>query len=119
MRVFDDPGVAIPALGLSLIGWTAEGVALYLLVGWLGAEISLPAAITVFLFATLAGGLTGAPGGLGGAETAMVVLLGMNDVPMAVSVPATAVIRITSLWFAITVGLATFPLAERLSRAPG
>ena len=47
----------------------------------------------------------------------MVMLLRMNDVPILVSVPATAVIRITSLWFAIVVGLVTFPLAERLSRA--
>jgi hypothetical protein len=32
-----------------------------------------------------------------------------------VSIPATAVIRLTTLWFAILIGLAIFPMAERLS----
>lgn len=118
MEVFGKTTVAVPALILSIIGWLAEGVSLYLLLYWLGAEIPLATAIVIFIFSTLAGGLTGAPGGIGGAEAAMIFLLTMNDVPMAVSVPATAVIRVTSLWFAIMIGLLTFPLAERFSRPP-
>ncbi len=116
MKVFGNFGTAIPALILSLIGWLAEGFSLYLLLLWMGAEISLSMAIVIFVFSTLAGGLTGAPGGIGGAEAAMLFLLTMNGVPMAVAIPATAVIRVTSLWFAILIGLITFPVAERLSR---
>jgi uncharacterized protein (TIRG00374 family) len=118
MRVFGQMSLAVPALILSIIGWLAEGVSLFLLLHWLGADVALSTAIVVFLFSTLAGGLTGAPGGIGGAEAAMIFLLSMNGVPMAISVPATAVIRVTSLWFAIALGLLTFPLAERLSRGP-
>lgn len=116
MKTFGKVSTAVPALALSLIGWLAEGLSLFLLLKWMGADISLSMAIVIFIFSTLAGGLTGAPGGIGGAEAAMIFLLSLNDVPMAVSIPATAVIRVTSLWFAILIGLITFPIAERLSR---
>lgn len=103
-------------LGLGLIGWAAEGYGFHLLLVWMGAEIGLWKAMAIFVFATLAGGLSGAPGGLGGAEAAMVALLALDGVPLEVSIPATAVIRLTTLWFAIAIGLAVFPLAERQSR---
>ncbi|MEZ5686528.1 MAG: lysylphosphatidylglycerol synthase transmembrane domain-containing protein, partial [Paracoccaceae bacterium] len=103
------------SLALGLLGWTAEGYAFDLLLSWMGADIGLAKAIAIFVFATLAGGLTGAPGGLGGAEAAMVALLTLEGVPLEISVPATAIIRLTTLWFAIAIGLAAFPLAERRS----
>lgn len=105
------------ALGLAagLLGWAAEGYAFHLLLTAMGADIGTAKAIAIFLFATLAGGLTGAPGGLGGAEAAMVALLSFEGIPLEVSIPATAVIRLTTLWFAIVLGLAVFPLAERRS----
>jgi uncharacterized protein (TIRG00374 family) len=105
----------LAVLGLGLIGWMAEGYAFHLLLVWLGADIGLWKAVAIFVFSTLAGGLTGAPGGLGGAEAAMVALLSLDGVPLEVSVPATAVIRLTTLWFAIAIGLAVFPFAERKS----
>ncbi len=100
---------------LGMAAWLAEAYAFHLLLMWLGADIGLTSAAAIFLFATLAGGLTGAPGGIGGAELAMVALLQLEGVPPETSVPATAVIRATTLWFAIVIGLAAFPLAERYS----
>ncbi len=116
MGAFSSPGLAISSMSLSVIGWLAEGYALYLLLMWMGADISLAMAITIFTFSTLAGGLTGAPGGIGGAEAAMVVLLGLNGVPLEIAVPATAVIRLTTLWFAIAIGVVLFPVAEQHSK---
>lgn len=113
-RFSSGPIMAV-ALALGLVGWIAEGYAFHLLLNWLGADIGLATAIAIFTFATLAGGLTGAPGGVGGAEAAMVALLSIEGVPLDVSVPATAVIRLTTLWFAILIGLAVFPVAERMS----
>ena len=107
--------VLAPALALGVVGWLAEGYALYLLLGWMGADVGVWTAIAIFTFATLAGGLTGAPGGLGGAEAAMIALLQVQGVPLEISVPATAVIRLTTLWFAILIGLAVFPAAERMA----
>ncbi|MEM0936713.1 MAG: lysylphosphatidylglycerol synthase transmembrane domain-containing protein [Pseudomonadota bacterium] len=113
LAAFADPRILLPALCLGLAGWFAEGYALYLLLQWMGADIGLWTAVAIFTFATLAGGLTGAPGGLGGAEAAMIALLQLQGVPFEISVPATAVIRLTTLWFAILIGLFVFPIAER------
>ena len=100
---------------LGAMGWFAEGYAFYLLLGWMGADVSLALAVAIFVFSTIAGGLTGAPGGLGGAEAAMVALLSIEGVPLDISLPATAIIRLTTLWFAVGIGLVVFPFAERHS----
>jgi glycosyltransferase 2 family protein len=112
---FTNVATILPAIALGVAGWLAEGYAFHLLLGWMGAEVGLWKAIGIFVFATLAGGLTGAPGGVGGAEAAMIALLALDGVAMEVSVPATAVIRVTTLWFALGLGFAVFPFAERLS----
>lgn len=115
LKQFSGASVMLPALLLGLIGWLAEGYAFYLLLGWLGADIGLAMSVAIFVFATLVGGLTGAPGGVGGAEATMIAILGMKGVPLDISLPATAIIRITTLWFAIGIGMVIFPFAERTS----
>lgn len=115
LNVFSSGPIMTAALTLGLIGWIAEGYAFHVLLMWMGTDIGMAKAVAIFTFSTLAGGLTGAPGGVGGAEAAMVALLSLEGVPLEVSIPATAVIRLTTLWFAILIGLAVFPLAERMS----
>lgn len=116
MSVFSSAVTALPGLALSFAAWLAECYALFLLLTWLGAPLDLATVVVIFIVSTLAGGLTGAPGGIGGAEAAMVFLLGLNGVPLEVAVPATAVIRLTTLWFAIFLGLIFFPIAESSAR---
>ncbi|MEM9344348.1 MAG: lysylphosphatidylglycerol synthase transmembrane domain-containing protein [Pseudomonadota bacterium] len=116
LSVFRGPSTVALAGLLGMIGWLAEGLAFHLLLVWMGADIGLWMAVAIFVFATLAGGLTGAPGGLGGAEAAMIALLTLEGVSLAVAIPATLIIRVTTLWFAIGLGLLIFPLAERQSQ---
>lgn len=116
LKAFSGPGLMMLAGALGLMGWLAEGYAFHLLLIWLGAEIDLWMAVAIFIFATLAGGLTGAPGGLGGAEAAMVALLALDGVPLEIALPATLVIRVTTLWFAVLIGFAVFPVAEHSSK---
>ncbi|MEM8980149.1 MAG: lysylphosphatidylglycerol synthase transmembrane domain-containing protein [Pseudomonadota bacterium] len=116
LQAFTNPWIIVLASGIGIIGWLAEGYAFYLLLMWMGADIGFWTATAIFVFSALAGGLTGAPGGVGGAEAAMVALLALQGVPLEVSVPATLIIRVTTLWFAIGVGLAVFPFAERISK---
>lgn len=115
LACFSAPGVMLVAALLGAVGWMAEGFAFHLLLVWMGADIGLAKATAIFIFSALAGGLTGAPGGVGGAEAAMVALLALEGVPMEVALPATAVIRLTTLWFAIAIGLMVFPWAEKYS----
>ena len=116
LAAFTGPGLLLLAGFLGLIGWMAEAYAFHLLLIWLGADIGLWKAVGIFIFASLAGGLTGAPGGLGGAEAAMVALLVLDGVALEIAVPATLIIRVTTLWFAILIGLFVFPIAERASK---
>ncbi len=113
LSLFATPHVALPALTLSTLGWLLEGYAFYLLLGWLGVDLGFWMAVGIFLFAMLGGGATGMPGGLGGAEAVMVGLLSLQGVPLEVALPATLIIRVTTLWFAILVGIIVFPIAER------
>lgn len=113
---FSKVPVLLPMVILSVSGWLAEALAFWLLLGWMGAEIALPVACAIFFFSMLTGGASGMPGGIGGAEAAMVAALVLAGVPLEIALPATAVIRITTLWFAIAVGLAVFPFAERTAR---
>lgn len=116
LGAFHGPGLLAVAGTLGVVGWMAEAYAFHLLLVWLGADIEIWSAVGIFIFATLAGGLTGAPGGLGGAEAAMVALLLLDGVPLEIAVPATLVIRVTTLWFAILIGILVFPAAERASK---
>ncbi|WP_345742707.1 lysylphosphatidylglycerol synthase transmembrane domain-containing protein [Aliiroseovarius marinus] len=115
LAAFTSPTLIAIAALIGVIGWIAEGYAFHLLLMWMGADIGFAKAVAIFVFSTLAGGLTGAPGGVGGAEAAMVALLALEGVPLETSLPATAIIRVTTLWFAIGIGLLVFPAAERIS----
>jgi uncharacterized protein (TIRG00374 family) len=112
LRPFSQIRVAVPAFMLGFVGWFAEGYAFYLLLYWMGASVSVWACVGIFVFAMMTGGATGLPGGIGGAEAAMLALLSLQGVPLEISIPATAIIRITTLWFAVGLGLIFFPLAE-------
>ncbi len=112
---FSHPTIILPALVLGGIGWFAEGLSFYYLLVWLGADIGLWPAVGIFLLAMVTGGATGAPGGLGGAEAAMVGLLALQGVPLEVAIPATVIIRLTTLWFAIAIGVGVFPIATHFA----
>jgi uncharacterized protein (TIRG00374 family) len=117
---FMRPAVFLPCLAIGIVGWSLEGVAFWVLLQWLGAaEITLMTATAIFLVAVLSGALSGLPGGLGGTEATAVALLLLQGVSADVAILATAIIRITTLWFAVTLGLFVFPLAEvRSGKAP-
>lgn len=93
-------------LGLGLVAWAAEGVAFYYILQLLHADISLISAIFIYNFALLIGSVSFLPGGLGGAEIAMWQLLLAYGVPNSSTIAATIIIRLTTLWFSVAIGLA-------------
>jgi glycosyltransferase 2 family protein len=114
---FMRPAVAGPALGLGILGWALEGVAFWALLSWLGADVGLAAATAIFLVSVLSGTLSGLPGGLGGTEATAVALLILKGVAPETAILATAIIRITTLWFAVGIGFLVFPTAEMRAAA--
>jgi uncharacterized protein (TIRG00374 family) len=107
------------ALLLAMAGWLAEAGAFWWLLSALGAELSPIEAIFVFGFSIIVGGTLALPGGLGGTEAAMVGLLVAFGVELPTALAATAIIRATTLWFAVLLGLATLPGVLRLNRPAG
>lgn len=101
------------SLGLGVIAWGAEGLAFYYLVQVMGFDISLVAAMFIYAFSMLIGAISFLPGGLGGAEVTMTALLMLNGMDNAAAVAATLVIRLTTLWFAVVLGLIAMLGAQR------
>lgn len=98
---------------LSCIAWSAEALAFYWVLSWMGADISLPFAVFVYAIAMLAGALSFMPGGLGGAEAVMIALLIWAGMPNPDAVAATVLIRLATLWFAVGIGAVCLPLMSQ------
>lgn len=107
--------VFLVGLGLGILSWFAEAVSLWLVLELLGTPIDLLAATFIFAFAGVVGGLTMLPGGVGGFEIVMVMLLGAQGVPTEVALVATALLRLGTVWYATAAGFLAVPLAVRLS----
>ena len=59
----------------------------------------------------LVGAISVLPGGLGSTEATMVGLLASQGVPFEIAIVATGVVRVTTLWFAVALGLLALPVA--------
>lgn len=93
---------------LSVLGWSMEAFAFYLILHALGAEhATLQSASFIFAMTTILGAISFLPGGLGVAEASMIgvlILMGIfSDESSATA--ATYLIRFTTLWFGVLLGL--------------
>lgn len=102
---------------IATFGWLAECGALYILLAELGAEVSFLHAIFIFSFSMVVGALSMLPGGLGGVEATMIALMMAIGIDMEIAVVATAVIRLTTLWFAVAIGFILLPFAMKKVRS--
>lgn len=93
----------------SVIGWAAEGFALYLLLRYFDAPVDVMQAVFVFCFSMIVGAVSMMPGGLGSTEVTAVVLLKAMGVPLDVAVASTGLVRLTTFWFAAAIGVALLP----------
>jgi uncharacterized membrane protein YbhN (UPF0104 family) len=67
----------------------------------------------------LAGAASMLPGGVGGVEAVMIALLIGLDSSFETAVVATAIIRFTTLWFAVGLGFLVLPFVLNLVRKQG
>lgn len=94
-----------PTLLMSCAAWGAEGLGFAWLSHWLGIGIGTRYAVFVYAASMLAGAVSVMPGGLGGAEAAMIMLLRIAGADSAQAVAATILIRLATLWFAVVLGM--------------
>jgi len=101
---------------LGLFAWTIQGTAFYILLNQLGFELPIYIAISIYSIALLSGALSFVPGGIGSTEIVMAVFLYYFGAPKEIVVLAPITIRITSLWFAVAIGLfATILVTKEIS----
>ncbi|WP_051340911.1 lysylphosphatidylglycerol synthase transmembrane domain-containing protein [Azospirillum halopraeferens] len=112
------PRLFAAALVLSMAGWAAESLAFHWLLATLGADVAPAQSVFIFAFAMLVGAASMLPGGLGGTEATMMGLLLAVGVDADVALAATAVIRLTTLWFAVLLGFLALPAALRVAGRP-
>ncbi len=93
-------------LGLSVIAWSCEALALFVILRALGVAATPLFAAAVFGLATLVGALSMLPGGLGGFEGTMVLVLAGQGASRGSAVAATLLLRAATLWFATVLGAA-------------
>ncbi|MGQ9368826.1 lysylphosphatidylglycerol synthase transmembrane domain-containing protein [Azospirillum sp. ST 5-10] len=107
------PRLFLTTLVLGCLGWLAESLAFHWLLTAFGTGTTLAESVFIFAFSMLVGAVSMLPGGLGGTEATMVALLVATGTDPATALAATAVIRLTTLWFAVVVGFAALPFALR------
>lgn len=103
------PKIFISSIVLGVFAWASQGLALYILINLLGYGFDVLTALFIYGFSMLVGAITFLPGGLGGTEVSMVQLLILNHIPPPVAVAATLIIRFSTLWFSVVLGVLALP----------
>jgi glycosyltransferase 2 family protein len=99
------PSVFYPGFVIGIVAWVAEGFGLWLLLGWLGVGVDFTVGIGIYAAGMLAGAVSFLPGGLGGGETALALLIVEYGGSPAVAFVATLICRAATLGFAVTIGV--------------
>ncbi len=98
------PNFLYGSLILGLLAWGAEGLGFYYILNLLGFEVSLPLAMGIYAMSLIIGALSFLPGGLGGTEAAMLIMLANLGLSPEHALAATLICRFTTLWFAVALG---------------
>ena len=119
-ELLSPPNLAV-AVGLGLVSWFGECVALYFVfvgLGVAGSPLLLVQSSFILGSSTIAGAALMTPGGLGVAESGIVGLSQLLlDLPRSIAVSAAILIRLGTLWFGVVIGLfALLLLTQRLGR---
>ena len=90
---------------LGMLAWSLQGFAFYYLMHAIGFELALPLAMGIYAIGLLAGALSMIPGGIGATEAAMGLLLAAAGAKPQIAVIAPLISRLSTLWFAVALGL--------------
>ena len=108
IRKMSRPGPFLVATALAFLAWLSEGLALWVVLEGLGADVGLLLSLPIYAGSVLVGAATTLPGGLVGTEGAMVTLLQQTGAERDVAAAGTLLVRVATLWFAVVVGLAAW-----------
>jgi uncharacterized protein (TIRG00374 family) len=96
-------------VGMSVAAWFFECLGFYIVLrvftSVTNIEVTVLTATFIYTFSTLIGAIAMLPGGLGATEASITGLLIFLKIPKDISVAATIIIRVATLWFAVLVGV--------------
>lgn len=91
-------------LGLSLVAWAAQGLAVWLLCREAGLSVTALEATGFYAVAMVGGALSLLPAGLGGMEALLTALLVAQGASAALALGITVQVRLVTLWLAVAIG---------------
>ena len=107
------PGRGTIHLSLSVAAWFCECAGMWLVCRELAPQVSLLEAVFIYGAGTLIGSLSFLPGGIGGTEAVIVVLLETLAVPRPAAAAIAFIVRLATLWLAVVVGIGFLAGARR------
>ena len=90
---------------IGLLAWAIQGFAFYYILLIMQTGLPWYTAMSIYAISLLAGALSFVPGGIGTTEAAMGLLLLANGVDPAIAVTVPIISRVSTLWFAVALGL--------------
>jgi len=96
----------IVGVSIAIVAWACEAFAFHLILGGFGLNLPLLTSFSVYGVSTVIGALSLLPGGVGGVEAAMLLLLSALGVGPAATVAPIVLTRFSTLWLISLLGFA-------------
>lgn len=98
---------------LNAIAWFCECLGFYCVVLGFNQHLSIPLSVFIFSFASLAGGVSMIPGGIGLAEATITGFLQLNGFSPAIAIGAALIVRLGSFWYGVVLGFVVYTLFRK------
>jgi len=89
---------------LGIIAWGAEGLGFYYILQSIGINSNVGMAVGIYAMSLIIGALAFLPGGLGGTEATMLIMLSTLGASAQEALAATLICRFATLWFGVALG---------------
>jgi uncharacterized protein (TIRG00374 family) len=122
-----EPATLLGLSALNALAWFCECLGLYIVVIGFHEQISVTLATFIFSFASLAGGVSMIPGGIGLAEATITGFLQVYGLGAASAIGIALVVRFGTLWYGVILGSVVYlafrrrmiPSCEQHTTTPG
>jgi uncharacterized membrane protein YbhN (UPF0104 family) len=94
----------VAGLGIAIISWSCEAWALYVVLDGFGLTLPVLTTFSIYGLSTVIGALSMLPGGVGGVEAAMLLMLSGLGIKPATAVAPVVLLRFSTLWFGSLLG---------------
>jgi glycosyltransferase 2 family protein len=110
----------VVATMISLVSWFFECIGFFIVLKVFSLssniDVSIMTATFMYAFSTIVGAIAMMPGGVGATEATLTGLMILLQIPKDISVASTIIIRVSTLWFAVLVGIIALYIYQLMTR---